>query len=135
MWMPGAPELKSTSTTVNKMLFNGLYQESTHTGNMMGMPFNGRSTMGYDNHRKEFVSTWIDNMGTGIMVMKGTWDSTTKTINYKGTVVDPGTKEDCEIRETFQIVDDNTQVLEMFGPDPKTGKETKTMQIKFTRKS
>ena len=33
MWMvPGAPEQKSTSTAVNKMIFNGLYQQSTHTG-------------------------------------------------------------------------------------------------------
>ena len=134
MWMPGSPEQKSKSTTVNKMIFNGLYQESTHSGNMMGAPFNGKSTLGYDNHRKEFVSTWIDNMGSGIMVMKGTWDEATKTMNLKGTVVDPGTKEDCNVRETFKIVDANTQEMEMFGPDPTTGKEMKTMQIIFRRK-
>src|SRR5687768_15230920 len=44
-WMPGAPEQKSKSTTENKMIMNGLYQESIHTGDMMGMPFNGRSTL------------------------------------------------------------------------------------------
>lgn len=134
MWMPGSPEQKSKSTSVNKMIFNGLYQESTHTGDMMGMPFQGRSTLGYDNHRKEFVSTWIDNMGSGVMLMKGTWDEATKTMNLKGTVVDPGTKEDCNVRETFKIVDANTQQMEMFGPDPTTGKEMKTMQIIFRRK-
>jgi hypothetical protein len=30
-------------------------------------------------------------------------------------------------------VDDDTQIMEMYGPDPKTGKEFKTMTIKFTR--
>ncbi len=133
-WMPGAPEQKSKSSTVNKMVMNGLYQESEHTGTMMGMPFNGKSTLAYDNHRKEFVNTWIDNMGSGIMVLKGPWDASTKTITLKGRMVDPGTKGDCDVRQTFQIVDDNTQVMEMFGPDPKTGNEIKTMNIKFTRK-
>lgn len=63
MWMyPGSPEQKSKSTAVNKMIMNGLYQEGNHSGDMMGMPFNGKSIVAYDNHRKEFVSTWIDNM-------------------------------------------------------------------------
>jgi len=58
MWMvPGAPEQKSTSTAVDKMIMNSLYQQSTHSGNMVGMPFNGMSTTAYDIHRKEFIST------------------------------------------------------------------------------
>lgn len=134
MWMyPGAPEQKSTSTAVNKMIMNGLYQQSTHSGNMMGMPFNGMSTVGFDNHRKEFVSTWIDNMGSGIMVMKGPWDEATKTITLKGKMVDAGTKMDTDVRETFKIIDDNTQEMEMFVMTP-DGKEFKTMNIKYTRK-
>lgn len=134
VWMaPGAPPEKYTGTAVNKMIFNGLYQESNHTGTMMGMPFNGRSTVGYDNHRKEFVSTWIDNMGSGMMMMKGPWDEATKTINLKGKMVDPGTKMDTDVRETFKIIDDNTQEMEMFVMMP-DGKEFKTMNIKFTRK-
>ena len=134
MWMyPGAPEQKSTSTAVNKMLFNGLYQQSTHTGDMMGMPFNGMSTVAYDIHKKEFVSTWIDNMGSGIMMMKGPWDESTKTITLKGTMMDPGTKADTDVRETFQIIDDNTQEMKMYVMTPE-GKEFNTMNIKYTRK-
>lgn len=134
MWMaPGSPEQKSASTAVNKMIMNGLYQQSTHSGNMMGMPFSGQSTVGYDNHRKEFVSTWIDNMGSGIMVLHGPWNEASKTINLKGTMVDPGTKMDTDIRETFKIIDDNTQEMEMFVMTP-DGKEFKTMNIKYTRK-
>ena len=134
MWMnPGAPEQKSTSTAVNKMVFNGLYQQSTHTGNMMGMPFNGMSTVAYDIHKKEFMSTWIDNMGSGIMLLKGPWDEATKTITLKGTMTDAGTKADIDVRETFQIIDDNTQEMKMYVMMP-DGKEFNTMNIKFTRK-
>jgi Protein of unknown function (DUF1579) len=134
MWMfPGDPEQKSTSTAVNKMVLNGLYQQSTHTGNMMGMPFNGMSTVAYDIHKKEFMSTWIDNMGSGIMLLKGPWDEATKTITLKGTMTDPGTKADADIRETFQIIDDNTQEMKMYVMMP-DGKEFNTMVIKYTRK-
>jgi Protein of unknown function (DUF1579) len=134
MWMqPGAPEQKSKGTVVNKMIFNGLYEESNHTGNMMGMPFNGKSTMGYDVHKKEFVSTWIDNMGSGIMVLRGPWDEATKTMTLKGKTTDPGTTAEMEVRETFKIIDDNTQEMEMFMLMP-DGKEFKTMNIVFTRK-
>jgi hypothetical protein len=101
---------------------------------MMGQPFNGRSTLAYDNHLKQFISTWIDNMGTGIMIMNGTWDSTSKTINFKGNMMDPMTKQNSTMRETYQILNDSTHVMQMFGPDPKTGKEMKSMEITFKRK-
>jgi len=39
----------------------------------MGMPFEGMGLDGYDNASKEYISIWIDNMGTGIMYMKGKW--------------------------------------------------------------
>ncbi|MEI9908677.1 MAG: DUF1579 domain-containing protein [Bacteroidota bacterium] len=134
MWMyPGVPPEKSKSIAINKMVLNGLYQQSTHTGNMMGMPFNGMSTTAYDIHNKEFISTWIDNMGSGIMVLKGPWDEATKTVNLKGRMTDPGTKGDVDVRETFKIIDDNTQEMEMFVMMP-DGKEFKTMNIKYSRK-
>jgi hypothetical protein len=135
MWMAaGAPPMKSTATTVNTMIFGGLYQQSKHNGNMMGDPFEGISTTAYDNVAKEYVSTWIDNMGSGIMVMKGNWDEASKSVNLSGTMKNPANGMDCTIREVFKNVDDNTQVLEMYGPDPQTGKEFKTMEIKYTRK-
>ena len=134
MWMyPGAPEQKSTSTTVNKMIMNGLYQQNVHTGTMMDMPFNGIGTLAYDIHKKEFMSTWIDNMGSGIMMMKGTWDDATKTITFKGKTTDPGTKSDVDVKETFTVIDDNTQEMKMFMP-MSDGKEFQTMNIKFSRK-
>lgn len=132
MWMqPGAPPAKSTSTCVNKMILGGRYQESRHTGNMMGMPFEGISTLGWDNARKILVSTWVDNMGTGIMYLEGAWDDATKSAAFKGKSTDPITKTEIDIREVFTIIDDNTQKMEMYCTQ--NGQEFKTMEIKFTR--
>ena len=133
MWMqPGAPIQKTVGMLVNKMILNGLYLQGTNTGNMMGMPFTGMSTTAYDIHRKEFINTWIDNMGSGIMVLKGPWDEATKTITLKGKSTDPGTTAEIDVRETYRIIDDNTQEMEMFMMMP-DGKEFKTMNIKYTR--
>ena len=132
MWTPGAPAQKSKSVAVNKMIMNGLYQQSTHKGTMWGKPFEGISTVGYDNGRKVYVSTWIDNMGSGIMLMEGTWDDATKSIAFKGTCTDPSSGNVMNVRETFKIIDDKTQMMEMYMPGP-DGKEFKTMEIKFTK--
>lgn len=134
MWMkPGDAPMKNKGTAVNKMVLNGLYQQATHTGNMMGMPFNGMSTLAYDNAKKIFLSTWIDNMGTGIMELKGPWDEATKTITLTGKMVDPGSYAEVDVKETLQIIDNNTQLMQMFAPGP-DGKEFKTMEIRMTRK-
>jgi len=134
MWQaPGAPPSTSTGTSVNKMVLGGRYQESTNTGDMMGMPFEGHGMTGYDNAKKVFVNTWMDNMGTGIMYMEGPWDEASKSINLKGKGMDPMTMKESDYRETFKIVDDNTQMMEMYGPGP-DGKEYKMMELKFTRK-
>jgi|SRR5690242_7022413 len=134
MWMaPGAPPQTSTSTSVTQSIYGGLYQESKHSGNMMGMPFEGQSIMGYDNMKKEFFSTWIDNMGTGVLVMTGQYDDASKKITLTGPMKCMNGQE-ATMKEVFTIIDDDHQTLEMYGPDPATGKEYKNMEIKYTRK-
>lgn len=136
MWhAPGAPPELSKGTSTNKMIMGGRYQVSNYSANMMDMPFEGMSTLAYDNAKKTFISTWIDNMGTGIMTLEGNWDDAHKSMTLKGKLVDPvaGTGKEMDIREVLKVVDDNNQVMEMYsaGPD---GKEFKSMEIKYTRK-
>ncbi len=132
-WMsPDAPPTKTTATATNKMILGGRYQYSSVSGDMMGMPFEGVSILGYDNAKKIFQSTWIDNFGTGITNMTGTWDQATNTVNFTGTSLDPMTGNDIDMRQTFKIIDDNNQIIEMFAT--MDGKEMKTMEIKMTRK-
>lgn len=125
---PYKNKMKAEITT----LYNGLYQEAKHTGEFAGMKFEGRSTLAYDNASKEYISTWIDNMGSGILVMKGQYNEKTKTYNMKGECVDPVTKKINNKREVFTIIDEKNQKMEMFdtGYD---GKEFKSMEIKLKR--
>jgi hypothetical protein len=97
------------------------------------MPFEGHGLTGYDNSRKVFQSTWIDNMGTGITYMEGTFDPSTKMITFTGKMVDPMSGKNGDVKQTWKFVDDNNILLEMYSVQG--GQDTKTMEIKLTRKS
>lgn len=134
MWMsPDAPPTESKGTVVNRMVLGGRYQEGKFTGNFNGMPFEGQSIVGYDNTKKVFVSTWIDNMGTGIMTVEGPWDAASKSITFTGEMIDPMTGKKCKLREIMTFVDDKTQKMEMYNTMAGT-KEYKSMEIVYTRK-
>jgi hypothetical protein len=133
MWMqPGAPPTTSMATATNVMIMGGRYLRSTNKGNMMGMPFEGEGITGYDNLKKQFVNSWVDNMGTGIMTMAGSWDEASKSITYTGSMMDPASGKDAAFREVWRFTDDNHQVMEMY--NMVEGKEIKAMEIKYTRK-
>jgi hypothetical protein len=129
---PGAPEQKMKSSCTNKMIMGGRYQESTHKGDFNGMPFEGRGTLAYDNLTKKLITTWIDNMGTGLMYMEGTWDDATKSVTFTGKMVEPMAGKEINVKQEWKMVDDNTQEVDMY--QEKDGKEFKTMHIKLTRK-
>jgi len=133
MWMqPNAAPMNSTGEMKNEMILGGRYLKGTNTGNFMGQPFEGISTTAYDNAKKIFLNNWIDNMGTGMMNLTGTWDASTNSINFSGIMVDPASGKDIPIRETLKFDDDNHQTLDMYAN--MGGQEFKTMEIKFTRK-
>lgn len=129
---PGVPEQKMKATCVNRMLLDGRYQEGTHKGDFMGMPFNGIGILAWDNVLKIFVNTWIDNFGTGMMYMTGTWDEKNKLIDLKGTMTDPQAGKVVPVRQVIKIMDDKTQVLEQY--TMVNGKEFLNMKINLTRK-
>ena len=143
-WMTpdgSGPPMESTGKTVSKALMGGRYFTSEHSGKfempgpdgkMQSMDFNGISTEAYDNAKKKYVSTWIDNMSTGIMVMEGTFDPATKTLTYTGEYEPlPGMKT--KARQTIKIVNHVERVMEMY--ETRGDKEVKVMEITYSRRS
>ena len=134
LWMaPGAPPMTSNGTCTNTMVLGGRYQQSSYTGSFMGQPFEGLSTMAFDKAKKVFIFTWLDNMGTGVMSGTGTWNDATKSVTFTGRMVDASTYKEVPFREVFRVIDNDHQVMEMYGPGP-DGKEFKSMQINYTRR-
>jgi hypothetical protein len=132
-WMnPGGDPMVSEGTTTVEMILGGRYQKSTTTSEMMGMPFEGISITAFDNATKEFINMWIDNMGTGIMSSKGKYDEETKKVVLKGSFVDPMTGDEKPFMETFQVVDNDHHLFEMYTYPG--GQEFKSMVVEYTRK-
>ena len=132
-WMaPGVPPTKAKATNIQSSAMGGRYVIGNFTSSMMGQPFSGMSTMGYDNAKKMFVSSWIDDMGTGIVRMTGTYDEASKTLNLKGSQTDAMTGKDSEMREEMKMIDDNTYTMTMYGAGM-DGKEMKFMEGTFKK--
>jgi len=131
MWMdPSQPPETSEATTVTESMLGGRYFKSTHTGMMMGEPFEGFEISGYDNVKKEFFNVWMDNMGTGIMVSTGTYDEATNTLTFTGEMTDPMGNV-MNTREVIVPSDKDHSTFEMYVD--MGGNEIKTMEIKYTR--
>jgi hypothetical protein len=132
MWAePGVTPTESSGKRSAEMMLGDRYLHEKYTGTFMGMPFEGHGTMGYDNVQKKYVGTWIDNMGTGIMMSTGSCDGK-GTWTMKGDMADPTTGTMVPTRSVLKMVDENTFTMEMYvtGPD---GKEMKMMEMTHKR--
>lgn len=142
MWMDpsSAKPDESKGTATRKEMFGGRFFIMDVTGKMdmpgpdgkkKSMDFKGMSIEGYDNIKKKFVSSWIDNMGTMIMASEGTYDPATKSFTYNAECeMMPGMHT--KIREVIKVVDKDHHTFEWY--EDRGGKEAKTMEIAYTRK-
>ena len=136
MWMfPGAdPVVTDTTSTVTSVM-DGRYVRIEYAGEMPGMgPYSGSGLAGFDNVTQQFVTTWIDNHSTGIMVGTGELSADGKIMTWKYAYNCPVTKKPTVMREVETITGPNTKTLEFFGVEPKSGQEFKMMFIQLTRK-
>lgn len=134
MWMaPGMDAMEATGTMTTDMNLGNRYQQSTYKSEIMGMPFEGISTTAYDNTRKIFINTWIDNTGTSIMYSEGKWNEKTKSIEFMGNATDPMAGRAMPFREVLTMIDDNHYKMEMYNA-MEDGEMFKSMEIMYTRK-
>lgn len=129
---PGKPPVESTGTCEQKMILGGHYLQQEYTGDMMGETFTGINIIGYDNHTKVYVSTWIDSMSTAIYYFRGSASADGRTITQESSYDDP-VRGPLLWRSVSRIVDDDTMEYEMY-VTPKGGKEAKEMEMTVTRK-
>lgn len=132
MWMaPGAEPTEFEGKAHYEMILGGRYLSSKYEATMMGMPFTGMQMDAYDNAKKEFVSVWIDNMGTGVLLLKGQYDEKTKAITYTGSTYDPASGKDADMKVVITFIDENTHRFEMYMVNG--DQEFKSMEMLYTR--
>ena len=136
-WMaPDTEPIRSEAKSTVTPIMDGRYTKCEIEGDMPGMgPYRGFTIYGYDNVTKQFVCTWIDNMSTGIANGVGQLSDDGKTLTWQFTSSCPIAEKPVVMREIETNTGPNTKTFEMFGTDPKSGKEFQMMKIEMTRKS
>jgi uncharacterized protein DUF1579 len=129
---PNGPAMEDTGTATRSMALGGRVLVEEISSSMMGMPYTGRGTMGFDNVSGKYWSTWNDSMSTGIVLSEGTCDAS-RTCSFTGTWNDAITKGPVKARMTTRWTSPTTQVFELHAPG-RDGKEMKMMEITYTRK-
>ncbi len=127
-----APPVTSTSTLTNTMAMGGLYQVSEINYNIMGKRITGIRVTGYDGTKKIFTRAMIQDGGNGV-AMEGPWDETAKSMTFRYKQANSSTGRESQMKEVYTIIDENTEVLELFRHDPQTEKELKILNVKWTR--
>jgi hypothetical protein len=132
MWMePGKPPMKETAAATKKMILGDRFLAEEFSGQMMGKPFSGMGLNGYDNSKKKYVSTWVDDMTTAILYLEGTADRANKVITVEGEGIDPMTGKLKKARAVTRLVGPKKHIFEWY--DLTAGKPQKSMEIVYTR--
>jgi len=130
MWMmPGDPAMVDSLVVENEMVMNDLFFTSKYSGTMMMMNYQALRTIAYDVVKKKFVSTFIDNMNSGIDYKEGVANG--KTIELLGTKPDPISGKNLSTRDLITFTDGSHMSIQQF--ETLDGNERKTLEISLTR--
>ncbi len=128
-WIESKGKSKSTWVMGGRFLM-----DETSGEGMGGMPFTGMGLSGYDNMKKKYVSTWVDNMGTMILLMEGDVDASHTTFTYTGKMDDWMTgRKNVAYRTVIKVINHDKHMMEWYSAG-EDGKEFKSMEINYTRK-
>lgn len=103
---------------------------SKYEADMMGMPFVGRATLGYEPHSQKWVSTWIDSMSPVLFHFTGQMEGDVLVMKGEGW--------NCHVdamsmyRTTEKRISADEFEFEMFVTMP-DGNEMKMMSMRYTR--
>jgi hypothetical protein len=97
---------------------------------MMGAPFVGCATLGFEPHTGQFVTTWVDSMAPVHCLLRGKQKG--DTITLEGSFFSCMTNSVLKHRTTEKHVNKNERIFEMFAVMP-DGKEVKMMTNHYKR--
>jgi hypothetical protein len=115
-----------------KMALNGLWLTSEFKGSFGGMEFEGRGLDTYDPASKQYVSVWVDSMGTMPLILKGEFDEEKHVMTMVGETAGPdGTPMKMKTVTEYIDLDNMTFSIHMLGPDGADAGQM--MKITYTR--
>lgn len=86
-------------------ILGGRFLESRYEGTCLDGVFEGRGLLGFDNHRRRFVSTWVSSTDTELAVHDGEWDEARAALVMTGLMHDPRGGGRIRTTEVTRVVD------------------------------
>ena len=136
MWPegPAKPAIETKGSSEAKWILDGKFLLEESTGQMMGMPFRSMNTMGYDNYKKKYVVSYIDNMSTAIFTGEGKLDLDKKVMTSFGKMDEFMTGErDKPVKYVTRFISKDKHVFEAYD-EVGSPNEFKAFEIIYTRK-
>ncbi|MEL7500168.1 MAG: DUF1579 domain-containing protein [Planctomycetota bacterium] len=121
-----------TTGTEKNYMVGGFWMVGEYEGKFYGQPFTGRSTMGYDMEKKQFVGSWIDSFSPSAMTMTGKWNKEKNTMTWEtlGMGMDGKPTKGKSVQE---YKEDGTRVFSMYSAMPGHDKLQKVMEMTYTK--
>jgi hypothetical protein len=115
VWSPmGGEPMESTGSIEASWIMGGRFLQQEITTTFMDIPFQGVGIDGYDNLGKQYVSMWVDNMGTGIVHFEGSCETGGKVRTMVAEVPNPMNGEMMKNKGVTTILNDNSYMYESF---------------------
>ncbi len=130
---PGAAPQTSLATAENRLVLGGRFLRSDFHSEVGDEVFDGIGYVGFDAVQKKYVSTWMDSMGTWILMTTGDWDEHKRSLVLQGTRTDPESGAPRRMRSVTRIVSSDEHVFEMWDELP-DGTMFRSLEIRYTRK-
>lgn len=136
LWMEPNEEPKVlVGSSRNSMIYGGRHLVQEYWGEAIGEPFLGQAITSFDNVRGEYSTVYVDNMSTGMMTSKGSYDAATRSITETGSFSCPVSGEkNIASRSVLTVEDADRYKYESFNTYPGSP-EVKLMEIKFVRRN
>ncbi len=129
---PGKPMAESKGSEKAEMVLGGFWLTFEYKGEMMGAPFTGRGTLGFDQQKQKYVGTWIDSMKSGLFLSEGTADEHGKVFTMIAQGYCDGEGKAITMKQVYEIKDKDAWMLSFITPNP-DGKEMTMGTIEYKR--
>lgn len=124
--------VETTGEATIKPILGGRFIRQQVTGMMAdNQKYVGTGISGYNNATQKYTGVWLDNMGTGIMTMEGTYDPETEQMVETGHYDGPMGK--MTFRMTSKQVSDDEFRFTMHSKMSPDAPEMKCMEMVYTR--
>ena len=121
----------ATGIATWRPVLGGRFIEQELVTTLGGHPYHGLGLIGFDREAGKYVGAWMDDFGTSLLPLEGSWDAASRTLNLKGYV---GPQADPHMQWSMKQIwrDKNHVTVEWWGPSA-TGAPMKHVEVDYTR--